>query len=299
MKILVTGATGQLGSAIYKRFQTENQVCGVARSGTDVCLDITHDEDLYECIAEFSPEVIINCAGYVTIEGCEESPGRAYMMNARLPAVLGDICEKRGIYFVHISTDHFYYGDMDKKHSEEERVQLVNEYSRTKYFGETALIRANAHLILRTNFVGFSMNNQRDHHGHKRSYLDWVLSNLQANREIELYNDYYTSGIYVEDFCDVLEELLQIRPSGLYNLASSDTYSKETFVVTLSEKLFGRQPRYISTSVRKMRGAKRADSLGLDTSKIAALLGHGMPTLDDLINKIADDYRKGLYEEAD
>ena len=156
MKILLLGSNGMLGKTIYKKLTSlETEVSTVARSNADYCFDLTDDARLESCIKEERPAVVINAAAIVDIEFCEKNPGLAYQINTRIPGVLADICKRKNIYLVHISTDHYYCGDGSRKHKETDPVTLVNEYARTKYLGEQLILAHKDSLILRTNIIGF------------------------------------------------------------------------------------------------------------------------------------------------
>lgn len=286
-KILILGATGMLGKSLYKHLKNEYCVRGVAHKGTDYCFDLSCDDALIQCIDSFKPDILVNCAAYVSINGCEADVKRAYVINARLPIILSEVCRKRNIYFVHISTDHFYLNDGNMRHNESEKVVLVNEYARTKYLGEQLLQCYKTALVVRTNFIGLT-----EAAGMKESFLNWLIDNYKAGKRIPLYNDYFTSGIYVDELSELLDIIIQKKCNGILNVASCDVYTKEEFACSFISALYGKLPVYDSISVKFSGGAKRANSLGLDTSRASSILGVKMPTLESSINRIISEVRR-------
>lgn len=286
MKVLLLGSNGMLGQAVRKKLEVlDIQVLGIGRAHSDFCFDLICDEKIEDCINQVKPDVIFNAAAIVNINACEENSGLSYQINGRLPGVLAELSRKHGIYLVQVSTDHYYYGDGNLKHKESDPVVIVNEYARSKYVGEQLALTYNNALVLRTNIVGFRG------HGNE-TFLEWTVRTVRDGIRISLFNDFYTSSICVTDFAKIFYDLLKIRPTGVYNLASSTVSSKKEFILALSKEIFGHEPNYIEDSVENIHGVRRGQSLGLDTSKIETLIGYKMPNLDETIDSIAKEYKR-------
>lgn len=282
--VLVLGANGMLGQALKKAFVKAGYVVyGIDRRETDFCFDLLNDDRLIKCIETTSPNIIINAAAIVSLEKCEGNPGEAYCINSRLPSILTEICKLKNIYLVHISTDHYYTNDGRTKHNEDDRIILLNEYARTKYIGEQFVLTYDRALVVRTNIVGFRGTGQQ-------TFVEWVVDEINDGREMVLFDDFYTSSMHVADLSRVLGDLITRKVYGLYNVASSDVTSKKEFILALSNELFGHPPRYRVSSVKEHGGVVRANSLGLNTEKIEAILGYKMPGLRETISKIKEDY---------
>ena len=167
--------------------------------------------------------------------------------------------------------------------AKEDKIVLVNEYARTKYLGEQLALTHENSLILRTNIVGFRGVG-------KHTFVEWVIDELINDSEMNLFTDFYTSSMHTLDFARILFDVINKRPNGVYNLASSDVNNKKDFVLALSSVLFNKIPRYKEATVNSINGPKRATSLGLDTSKIEKLVGYRMPGLNDTIESIRKEY---------
>ncbi len=284
--VLLLGSNGMLGQAVRKQLLADgyNLKC-VDKWEADYCFDLLNDIRLKKCIEEVNPDIIINSAALVSLEQCEGSPGDAYCINARLPGILAGLCEKDNRYLIHISTDHYFIGDKDKKHNEEERVRIVNEYARTKYIGEQLALSYEHTLVIRTNIVGFRGV------GHP-TFIEWAMNEIENDNEMKLFTDFYTSSIHTVDLAKILVDIMDCRAEGMYNIASSDVTNKKQFILHLSDAIYGHKPRYKDASVKKLSGAPRAESLGLDCLKTEKLLGYSMPTLEDTIESITREYRK-------
>ncbi len=284
MKILLLGAKGMLGQSIAKTALTQGiELIGVDREGTDYNFDLLNDIRLESTIKEVKPDIIINTAAIVSLEFCEGNPGQAYCINARLPGVLGTLSDRYGAYLIHVSTDHYYSGDVCKAHTENCNTVLLNEYARTKNLGEYLALKYSDTLILRTNIVGFRGLGAP-------TFLEWAIKEIESNNRMTLYTDFYTSSIHVNDFAKILFEAIKKHPTGVYNLSSGEISNKKEFILGLSRGLFGYDPQYIDGSVMELKGAKRAESLGLDNSKLENLIGYKMPSLKQTIESIKKEY---------
>lgn len=284
MRIMLLGSNGMLGQMIGRHLKTDaNDIYCIDKEGTDYCFDLLDNKRLKKCFADIRPDIVINTAAIVSLELCEKDPGGAYCLNARLPFFLGELCREHHCYNVHISTDHYYCDEVNRVHKETDPVKLVNEYARTKYIGEQMALMYSNTLVLRTNIVGFR--------GTERfTFIEWILTQFLNHKKMTLYTDFYTSSIHTADFSRILADLLKLRPTGIFNLASSEVSSKKEFILGLVKKIYNSEPIYTDGSVFNVNQVQRANSLGLDTQKIEDLLGYRMPNLMETLDSIKQEY---------
>lgn len=287
-RILILGSTGMLGKALVQSAKGRNlDVYGMADVGADFNFDICDDERLINLIKTLKPDVVVNTVAIVSIDDCEKNPGRAYQVNSRPASLIADICKKIGCYFIQISTDHYYSGDKNKSHSEDAHVVLMNEYARTKYAAECFALTYENSLVVRTNIVGFRGS------ANKPTFVEWVIASLQNRQPIKLFADMYTSSIDVYTFADILFNLIEkIRPSGILNLASREVFSKKNFIDALALKL------NLDTSFTKVGSVstltvQRPDSMGLSVEKVEKLLGIRLPSMSEVVDRLAQECEKG------
>ncbi len=287
MKILVLGSTGMLGQALIREGKIQGlDIRGAAINGGDYVFDIRDDLALTKTIEDFRPNVIINTVAILNINDCEKDPGLAYSINSRPATVLAEISKNRNIYFVHISTDHYYINEDKKSHNEDSPVTLINEYARTKYIAEAfALTSLNA-LVVRTNIVGFrGWENDM-------TLVEWIIDTLKNRVPIILFPDFYTSSIDVRQFSKLLFALINKKYTGLINVASRDIFSKSDFIKSLVSRLDFELNNFKEESVLTLPGSRRAESLGLDVSKVENVLGRRMPSKDMVIESLALEYEE-------
>lgn len=286
IKIVILGSTGMLGQELTKYFSSlGNEVIGVARKNADYNFDILDDNKLFECFNKEKPDIIINTIAIVNLNDCEIDKGRAYLVNSRPAYIISQYCLENNIYFIQISTDHYYTDDNDKKHSENDKIHLLNEYARTKYLAESlTLINPDA-LVIRTNIVGFR-GWEND------TFVEWALNALKSQESINVFEDYYTSSIDIYNFSKILADLIKDKPTGIYNISSSEVFSKKDFIFSLADT-FDLSCDNCHPSKINVDGLKRATSLGLSTKKVENYLGYKLPTLIEVVTSLKAHYEDG------
>ncbi len=288
-KVLILGSSGMLGQALLKAAKLKNfEVYGMAIQNADFCFDIMNDFELKKIILNLKPEIVINSVAIVNIDACEENPSQAYLINARPVSIIAKLCENINAYFVQISTDHYFTGDKNKKHTENDRVTLVNEYARTKYIAEKFALTYDNALILRTNIVGFRGDLSNP------TFVEWVLDSLRKDNQIRLFTDFFTSSFDVTTFANIFfDKISTIRPTGLLNFAARDVFSKKDFIKYLAKQLgFDVEKKFIDSSVLELKNAARAESLGLDVSKAEKILKYKLPTMKMVADNLITEYKE-------
>lgn len=282
-KILLFGSTGLLGQAITERFRNGLNLISPDR----LSYDFNKFDQLEDIILKYNPDIVINCVALVNLQECENNREKAYNVNARSVAELALACNKIGAKLVHISTDHYFSGDGDKKHKETDAITILNYYAYSKFQAEAYALLAKDHLIIRTNIVGF-----RGREG-APTFIEWAISEIMKGTRFKLFTDYFTSSIDVYNFSDILFKALQENIHGLYNIGSRDVASKAEFIKLLSTKMgLGLDsPEYISINdIKANTLINRATSLGIDVEKIEQTLSTRMPNTEEVINRIIKVY---------
>lgn len=257
---------------------------GVATQ-TAPAADVTDDAALARVIHDFGPTVVINAVAWVDLMRCETDPGGAYRVNARPASVLSRLAAARGFYLVQVSTDHYYTGDGAGKHDERAPVQLLNEYARTKYAGELFALAESPALVVRTNIVGFRGTPDRP------TFVEWAIAALQSGEPMNLFSDVFTSSIDVSSFAEHLLTLLAPRHTGVVNLACRDVASKRQFIEALAHRLgLATDHVGIISGVGGDAALPRGESLGLDVARVEQWLGQPMPTLDQVVENLAQQH---------
>jgi len=152
MKILVTGANGQLGNEL-KVLAPSFPACYFIF--TDIAeLDITNEEETDLLISKEQPVVIVNCAAYTAVDKAEQEPDLAFLINDKAVGNLARAASKNNALLIHISTDYVFDGKGYKPYAEDDPVNPVSLYARSKQAGEQQVQSfAKKALILRTSWL--------------------------------------------------------------------------------------------------------------------------------------------------
>ncbi|RDW20774.1 dTDP-4-dehydrorhamnose reductase family protein [Oceanobacillus chungangensis] len=293
MKILLVGANGMLGKALFTHFTKEKlNIITVARNKSDYELDLLFEgEQIIKIIEQEKPDVVVNCAAIVNLKYCEKNPGEAYIINARIPAFIALACKNVNSYYIQISTDHYYTNDNIKQHNELDQVRLLNEYARTKYAGEIFALNYENSLVIRTNILGFRNKLNQP------TFIEWIVKSLETNQTITGFDNYYTSSIDIYSFAEILRELIDYRVTGILNIASYDVISKYEFIHSFARHL-GYNDLVIKGEMINEKEITRAESLGLNIGKLTYYLkNHTIPTSEEVILKLVKKYKEGAFYE--
>lgn len=282
MKVLILGASGMLGSYLSDLCPKEDYFLCNSSYQNKHRADFLKPNTVINKIDDINPDVVINCVAVTSFEVCEHSPVDAEQINSLTPGIISRHCHKRGIYFVHISTDHFYNNDLDYAHKEDDPIKIFNSYAKTKHDAENYILDNPEALVLRTSIIG------RNKKG--TSFLDWIINSIHKKEKVSLFNDAYTSFIHCKELCNLIYKLIKLKPFGLYNLASKEVFSKAEFSIALAKEL-NIDFDYELKSV-KILNVKRANSCGLNSNKISSFIDIPLPSMIDTVKISAHEYRK-------
>ena len=195
MKVLVTGADGQVGTEMVRLDSDEFRVVGVSRRE----LDITDRAAIDSRLDEHAPDLVVNCAAYTTVDRAEDEPELAYRVNANAVGWLGRACGARGIGVIHFSTDYVFDGTKGGPYVEDDIPNPLNVYGASKLAGENRLREAtDQHLILRVGWVFGRIG---------RSFVDTILRLAEERDELTVVNDQIGTPTPAEAIADAVRSL--------------------------------------------------------------------------------------------
>ena len=132
MTVLVTGAGGRLGREVVRVFAEDGQVVGLPRAA----LNVADQKAVHEAVAELRPLVVVNCAAWTDVDGCEQDPERARRINAVSVGYLREATEMVGAHLVQVSTDFVFDGEADVPYPEDHPTCPLSAYGAAKLAGE-------------------------------------------------------------------------------------------------------------------------------------------------------------------
>jgi dTDP-4-dehydrorhamnose reductase len=283
-RVLVLGSTGLLGQALLRQARAEGRhVQGVARhAGPEgIASDLANPAAVQALLEQHDPGLIINAAAQTDLAACESAAGLAWRVNTALRGVLASWCAPRGARLVHVSTDHYYCGNANTLHSEDDAVTLVNDYARQKFCAEALVANCPGSLVVRTNIVGVRAWKDRP------TFAEWAFGALRSGRPFGAFVDMWTSSIDADTLAATLFELSDRGATGRLNVATRGACSKRDFIVALA-RATGLDARLAEpASVRNLNGPRRANALGLDVSRAEALMGRRLPDTERVVDRLA------------
>jgi dTDP-4-dehydrorhamnose reductase len=148
MRVLVTGASGQLAQAI-RLIWAKHELLLPEES----VLDLSQREAIQSVMAEVKPDVLVNCGAFTQVDRCETEADLAMLINATAVGWLAEACEAQGTMLIQISTDYVFDGTGTRPYREDDPTNPVSVYGRTKLAGEEQATRCSRHLIARTSWL--------------------------------------------------------------------------------------------------------------------------------------------------
>lgn len=170
MRVLITGAHGQVGHELMRLAPAEFEALGMGSAE----LDIADAAQVADVVERVLPNLIINAAAYTAVDKAESEPERAYAVNRDGVAHLAAAAQRLAIPLLHLSTDYVFAGNASAPYSEQDATAPTGVYGASKLAGEQVLIaNCRQHMILRTSWVFGA-------HGH-----NFVKTMLRLGRERE------------------------------------------------------------------------------------------------------------------
>ncbi len=250
MRILVTGASGQLGYDVERELERR----GIEHLGTSSReLDITDREAVERLMAAYRPDAAIHCAAYTKVDLAEDEPERCWAVNADGTRNLAAACREIGAKLLYISTDYVFPGTGEQFRRTDDPVSPVNTYGRSKLAGELAVQSLlEKYFIVRISWV-FGKNGN--------NFVKTMLRLAETKAELSVVCDQIGSPTYTADLAPLLCDMVQTERYGVYHATNEGTCAWSEFAEAIFE-LAGRQVvvHPIPTSAYPTRAARPLNS---------------------------------------
>jgi len=267
VKILLTGRSGQVGSALEPLLARLGEVSAFDHRA----LDLSDQPQLRRRVAHERPDVIVNAAAYTAVDRAEAERAQAFVVNGEAPGTLAEEAARLGALLIHFSTDYVFDGTKSVPYVETDAPNPLNVYGESKLAGERAIAASGCrHIILRTSWV---------YAAHGRNFVNSILAAARAGRTLTVVNDQRGAPTSSDMIAGaVLRVLSEPRgPDGLYHLSASGETTWFDFAREIVER------KGLATSVTPIASAdygmvtrRPANSL-LDNSKLHAAFGIALP----------------------
>lgn len=288
MKIYVTGIAGMLGYGIYVTLKDKARITGIDLLDIEIpglsyrTISLFDMNSVEKDIMEKKPDILIHTAAFINVDGCEEKPNDAKVLNTDVTEQLADLCNQHGIKMVYISTDAVFDGEDTRLYAEEDVVNPVNVYGRTKLGGEKAVLKYPRNLVFRTNIYGINIQK-------KQSFGEWIYYALKEDKVLNMFTDIDFSPILVNELAELIYKACQKNLCGLYHACGTGSITKYDFGVSLKE-IFQIKSGKINQATSDIAGlkAKRSKHMGMSNRKLCDALQTEISTPEEGIKRFYD-----------
>lgn len=234
MKILILGSSGMLGREFVNIFKEKHEVYGIdindIRNLGDkyFSINLLNELELKKFLGKKNFDIIINSVAIVDLKKCETDKKLAEDLHVNLNKNFIEYCNKNNTKYIYISTDSVFDGEIGN-YKEDSIAKPLNNYAYTKFLGEKEVEKIKNHIIVRTNILGCTEN--------QNSLFKWAYENLKDNIEINGFEDVIFSPISVFRLSELINELVKINYQGLINVVNDTVLSKYEFLNILKEMM--------------------------------------------------------------
>jgi len=269
VKLLITGANGQVGWQLQRTLAPLGDVIALTRAE----LDLANPDGAARVVREASPDILLNAAAYTAVNKAESEPALARTVNATAPGrMAAEMARSRGV-MIHYSTDYVFDGTKAEPYTEEDETGPLNVYGQTKLEGEKAIAESGcAHLILRTSWVYDSRG---------KNFLRTVLHLAREREELRMVDDQHGAPTWARAIAEATAAIVAMcalpphgrewQPGGTYHLTASGSATWAGFARGILDEYdqFLEWPADFNEFTGALR-AKRVVPISSETYKTAA-----------------------------
>ena len=289
MRILITGAFGQLGHALQSVLSKKSNyelICTgrkVKKGQEGIPLDIRNQVALKELINTTAPDILVNLAAMTNVDACELNPKLAGEINV---AGLEHICDSFKGKIIHLSTDYVFDGTSGP-YREDDPLNPISIYGKTKLASEHILLEKDIkNLVIRGNVL-------YDYSPHtSASFLNWVVSSLKGNQEIKVVEDQFNNPTWTRSMSDIIELSIENDLEGIIHWGDSVHISRFEFAKLIAKKFSLNESLIKPVLTSELnQPARRPLQSGLSTEKLVNMLDIIPPSIDDCLDEIIKTIR--------
>jgi len=236
LKIVITGASGLIGSRIALYFNREHDVTAIVNTGAlqelkNLRADLAEPGAAERIFSETKPDVLIHCAALTSAIRCEVERGSCWNMNVDVSESLARECAKSNTKMIHISTDLVFSGE-DGDYTEDDRVGPLSIYAATKAAAEKKVADTLPQAVIARLPVVYGNGG-----GDKKCFARWIADEIGKGREVRLFTDQIRSHFYLGDVPRALEGILDRDCKGMYHVSPGRKESRYEFGIALAGAL--------------------------------------------------------------
>lgn len=296
MRILVTGVSGQVGSALVARLRPPDIVLAADRA----TLDLSRPGAIAAVLDTLAPEIIVNAGAYTNVDQAEAEPALAAAVNARAPAAMAHWAAPRAVPLIQLSTDFVFNGAGEAPWREDDAPQPLSVYGATKLAGENEIHAAGGcFLILRTQWVYAARG---------RNFVRTIASLARERKELRIVADQVgaptSAALLAEALAGVLaggvEDVRQrcVHAQGLVHFAASGAASRHEVACAIVDGLEARgcalavEHILPVTSAESPSPAQRPLNSRLDLTRWQTVFRQTPPSWQAVLDGVLDEIAK-------
>ena len=280
MRVLLTGANGQLGRALQSTSPAAGDITALSRAD----LDIGDPESIRTAIEQVRPDWILNAAAYTAVDRAEEEPDLARAINETAVKHLAQASRAAGARLLHVSTDFVFDGNGQRPYRPDDSTAPLNVYGLTKRDGEKAALKATAEdaVIVRTAWV-YSRTG--------RNFLTTMMRLMHERESLKIVDDQQGAPTSTSDLAGAIWTLIDAQAEGgIYHYTNSGEATWYEFAQAIHAALQVQEPVTPLAHIEPTdtagfpTPAKRPAYSVLDCAKIETIIGKRTPWQDALHN---------------
>jgi len=294
-KVLITGAAGLLGQAIVRELSDKFEIIAVINKTSlnnvpekiiQHQADLTDKSQVSHMTLKYSPDVIINSAAWVDVDGCESDRDRALRSNYTVVENIVKCCQKQDIYLVQIPTDYIFNG-VDHPAKPDDPASPLNYYGETKLMAENLLKEKYSNYLIARTCALIGTPNQG-----QTNLLNYFFDSLEAGKTISATDDQYSNPIWVDHVAELIFEAVNKRLKGTIHLGGADYMSRYDFALIFAD-VFGFDRNLIKpvSAYPQKRPAKRPQFAGLDIQPTKVLFDTKFQSIRDALKMIMSEVK--------
>ena len=286
MRVLLTGASGQVGRAFGALFKRRDALAALGHAE----LDITDAAQVRRAVQAHEPQWIVNAAAYTAVDAAESAREAAHNLNATAVAHLAAAARDAGARLMHISTDFVFDGEACRPYGPDAATAPLGVYGATKLAGEHAALGGDcAAIIVRTSWV---------YAAYGQNFVRTMLRLMASKPEIRVVTDQLGSPTWATSLARLLWRMIELNaPAGIYHWSDAGVASWYDFAVAIQEEALQRGLLGQTSAVLPIASSeyptptRRPHYSVLDTARTRALTGiaavHWRVQLRSMLDELA------------
>jgi dTDP-4-dehydrorhamnose reductase len=272
VRILITGAKGQLGAALTKTLvRDELYLVDLPQ------LDLTSFYATLNFFRLVRPELVIHCAAKTNVDECELKPDDAYLNNVVATRNVVNACQMAQADLVYISTDYVFDGQRNTPYHEYDGCNPLNIYGKTKLIGEEIV---KTHLtrfyIIRTAWLFGDVGG---------NFVKTMIKQIQTAGSVQVVDDQKGSPTYASDLAKAIEQLIRTGAYGIYHITNDGICSWYEFAQLIADAINKKNDHIEPITTAKLNRPALRPQYSILAKDLLSDLGISMPSYQDALQR--------------